>query len=115
MNDEKNKKIEINIDLLLKELGLDSLPETEKSQIAELLHKTIDAKMKLYLMEQVSDDEIGMLNKMSDDDVLNFFTEQKGINFDQLIITIAQECREEFLQDVAYIRGQIAATKKEQE
>ncbi len=106
MND--GGQIQIDMSMLFAELGLDGLPQEEKDAIAESLHKIMEAKIKLFLMEQLTDEEVKKLDQMNNPDgVLEFFQNEKGVNFPELVLAVAQESREELLQDVAYIRGRL--------
>lgn len=101
----------IDISLLLIELGLDSLPEEDKSQIAAMLKETIIAKIKVYLTENLETADLEFLDANADNTevIQKFLIETKGIDFNQLLIAIGQDSREELLKDVEYIRGMIDA------
>ncbi len=106
MND--GQKIEIDMNILFEELGLADLPQEVKDEMSEMLHKTMEMKMKYYLMEQLTDEEVAKLDKMNNPDgVIQYFIDEKGVNFAELVVAVAQESREELLQDVAYIRGRL--------
>ena len=104
-------KFNIDVSVLLKELGLDKLPTEEKEKIASMLHQAIEAKMKLFLFEQLSDEELNKLEKLEEKEMIKFLEDTKGIDFEQLILAMAQEVREEFMQDVSYVKGAIDAQK----
>lgn len=103
----------IDISLLIAQLGLSDLSGEEKSKIADMLQQTIEAKIKLYLFDQLSDEEHAHLNTLGDNDqaVLEYLVNTKGIDMNQVIISFAQESREELMQDVAYIRGMMDSSK----
>ena len=101
----------IDISLLLNELELDNISDNEKTEIAEMLKATIIAKIKVYLHENLAADDLEFLDQNSDNPELmqRFLIETKGIDFNQLLIAIAQDSREELMRDVEYIRGVIDA------
>lgn len=107
----------INISLLLQELGLDSLPEEKKKSIAIALENLIDAKIKVFLLEQLNEEEQKHVESLAGDDdaIIMYFEEVKMIDFNQLIIAFAQEAREELMRDVSYIQGQVDAKFSENE
>lgn len=114
MNDD-NQPMEINIEQLLMELGLADADEETKQEIAEMFQSIIDAKLRLYLMDILTQEEAERVDKMDEDQTIQFFEEEKNIDFDALILTIAEESRQEMIQDAAYIQGQIDATFDEED
>jgi alkyl hydroperoxide reductase subunit AhpF len=108
MSDQK--PVEINIEQLLIELGLADADDATKKEMAEMFQSIIDAKLKLYLMDSLNEEEAKKIDGLSEDETIKFFEEEKGIDFDALILAIAQESRDEMVQDAAYIQGQIDAT-----
>ena len=110
-----NQPLEINIEQLLEELGLKDADEETKKEMAEMFQSIIDAKLKLYLMDSLDEEEAKKVDGLSEEETIKFFEEEKGIDFDALIMAIDKESREEMIQDAAYIQGQIDANFSEDE
>lgn len=104
-----NQPLELNISKLLQELGLGDADEETKKEISEMFQSVVDAKLKLFLMESVTEEEAKKIDSMSEDETIKFFEEEKGINFDATIVALAEESMQEMLEDAAYIQGQIDA------
>lgn len=113
MNDTNQKIFELNVNQLLIDLGLDTIEESEKLKIAELVKQTIFAKIESYLLSILSDEEKKSLEGAENypDLVIEFFDRKKDVNFTDLVMRFSLEVREELLQDVAYMRGMIEGSQ----
>lgn len=104
----------INVNALLEDLGLTDLPQEEKQKFADLVKSNVIAKLEFHLDSLIENEEERKdLNAVADnpDLVIDFFKSVKGVNFQELVAKFLIEVREELLQDVAYIKGTIAATQ----
>lgn len=107
-----NQKSTIDIELLLKDLGLQDLNDEQKKQIEDLLMQNIQLKLEEYIVSIQTDEDAKLLENKSTEEVLIYFEDNKGVDFNVVMMTLALQCREELLQDVAYIKGMIDSGKK---
>jgi hypothetical protein len=109
-----DKFFKVNLKALLEDLNLTDLPEDEMQKFAELVKNNIISKLEFHLDTLLENDqERNDLNSVSDnpDLVMDFFRNVKGVDFPALVAKFTIEVREELLQDVAYIKGSMAAKK----
>jgi hypothetical protein len=102
----------INVNALLEDLALTDLPQEEKQKFAELVKSNVLAKLEFHLDSLIENEqERNDLNAVADNPelVIDFFKSVKGVDFQSLVAKFSIEVREELLQDVAYIKGSIAA------
>ena len=111
---QDNSRLELDISLLLKELGLDNIEVDQKAAMAELVKGIIIAKFKVSLVDSLDEKSLAYLDTVSNntEETMRFLSEDCNLNVNQLLLAIAQQSREEIMQDVEYARGLIDGMNK---
>lgn len=111
-----NQLINIDLETLIKDLGLEGIDQESKEKIGELFKANVDARLELFLSDLIkSDEEARKLDLAAEhpEIVVEYFSTKKGVDFPLVLTEFALQAREELMKDVSFIQGMIAAKKQD--
>jgi len=104
----------INLEALLKQVGLENLDEEQKTEFSTQFHKLVDLFFEKNILEILSDKDLEATKNLDNEAVVAYLKEHTDIDLDTLFVAAVGEAKESFLEDISYAQG-VADAKLEGE
>jgi hypothetical protein len=107
--------INVDLEILIKDLGLEGIDQESKMKVWELFKANVDARLEIFLGDLIeSDEEAQKLNLAAENPeiIVEYFTKKKGVDFPLVLAELTLQVREDLMKDVAFIQGMIAGKEE---